>query len=210
MGALLNIVPEILTSLLGLGLGWFWGRWKSQKDWESKTFHSNIVLSLNMIGPSEKEGYVASLKLRTIFENQLADMFPLPAMQSIIRRAIETTSEENPLMEFPEKDSWYVLNTVLNHISEIFAPGLMKKDMGGSVFSERYIFCFTFERDGGLRAHKPRIMLFQKKAFLELPMEGEFELENPKFHQTRVKTLRKLRKLYDTKPHLFMEMEIAV
>ena len=209
MEQILNFLPEMLATVVGLLIGWLWGNWRALVAWKKKEFRSNVVLSLNSLLPPTKENYKISLKLRTLFERSLQDIFPNRAMQDIVQRAINKTTETDPILRLEKEDSWHILNAILNKIAGMYPEGSLKKDMGIKTESKWYLFCLTFERSGSMRTQKPRIMIMDREKFLNFPEANEVELEDPQRHTTRVNTLLALKKDYRENPHLFQEMEIS-
>jgi len=201
---LTGLWDNILAGVMILLIGWFWGRWRTMRIWKSKQFKDRVVLSLNTL---QKQGEKYALTLRTLFEKDLFDVLQNHSMVKIVQNAIEETTAQNPILKLPKEDAWYVLNAVLNKIAEQSAEGILRRDMGMNVVTQRYIFCLTFEKEGGLRMQKVRIMMMQKEHLVNFPDAGEILLESSK-HSTRIQTLRILKEEFKTNPHLFMEIEI--
>ena len=210
MTQMVEYLPELFFSLLAVAVGWSWGELRARREWQKKEFTSEVVLSLNLVGEASSPDFVASLKLRTLFERRLEEVFPNPMMRKLILKSCQKTTPEDPLVRLPSPDGWYVLNRVLNQIAEMFSKGFLKEDLGSTPSKGRYLFCLTYEREGGIRAQKLRIMLIQKDKLLHFPDQGDFELENPTYHKVRVTTLRKLKELYQKEKEHFMEVEVAL
>lgn len=213
---LLAVLPEIFATIIGVSAGWFWANWQAGTAWKKKEFKSKLILGLNSLSYAEKKKDDGSsttettLKLRTLFEEDLNAIYRNRAARDVIHRAIEQTKEGDPILRFPQEESWYILNTVLNRISEQFAEGHLKEEMGMEVQKKRFLFCFTYERAGTMRQLKPRIMIMEKDRFLQYPLDENavFITESDK-HTTRIETLRQLRKDYDNSPYLFAEIELS-
>ncbi|MEK7487388.1 MAG: hypothetical protein AABZ60_23920, partial [Planctomycetota bacterium] len=166
--------------------------------------------SLNLTEPVEVNGEKKlTLKLRTIFEKDIHDIFLNDQAIGIVRERAMQTQPGHPVLLFEKEDAWFILNYVLNEISEKFAQGLIKRDMGLPTTTKNYLFCLTCEREGALRIQKIRIMLMEKEKFEKFPMEGELVLDSP-IHTIRVKTLRHMKELYQKEPHHFMRVEISI
>ena len=212
LAAVLDFIPKILGAVLGVFAGWMWGQWQAGSAWKKREFNNSILLSLNIIEPftePREDKAVASLKLRTLFERDLRHVMRNTAMQSEVRAAMERAKAEGPVLSFPEEDSWYILNTILNQIAEQFAAGTMRDDMGGEVQKRWYVFCLTYEHSELMHQFKPRILLIDKERFWAFPKEGEVLLESYK-HEVRVDTIRLMQEKYEKHPHLFMELELAL
>jgi hypothetical protein len=189
---------------------WMWGRWQGMLSWSRKNFMDRVLLSLNSIEEKEIEGKKHyALKLRTLFEKDIRECFLNEQAIKLVRENSAKTGPGSPIVLFDKEDSWFILNYLLNEISEKFAVGLVRRDMGLPVTAKEYIFCLTCERDGGIRVQKIRVMLIEKERLKNFPLDGELILESP-FHTMRVQTLRKMKELYEKEPHHFMKMEICI
>ncbi len=199
-----DLWANIIAGALALALGWFWGRWRAMRIWKSKEFKDRAVLALNTLQTEEGK---TKLSLRTLFEKDLRDVLQNDSMVRIVENAIEKVTPENPLVPIDKEDSWYVLNAILNKIAEQFATGILRRDMSMPIQSKRYVFCITFEKEGGIRMQKTRIMMLQKEHLVNFPEAGEILLESEK-HSTRIQTLRIMKQEMQKNPHLFMDIEL--
>lgn len=210
--SLLGMLPEFFGGMAGILIGWLWGRWQANRSWKQKSFTRSVVLGLNAIEnhlPSEANPYVSTLRLRTVFERPLEQLFPHLSMQSVVSTAMDQTTKEDPLLRFPQEDSWYILNAVLNQIAGQFSEGMIRQQLGYPVKKNWFIFCMTFERDDRMHQFKTRIMLMERDSFLQFPLSGPVSVER-ETHQYRVDTLRFLRNEYNKNPHLFMSIELCL
>lgn len=207
-----NIWTEAFAAIFMAISFWMWGRWRGMMAWSRKKFMDRIVLSLNLSEQVEVNGEKkTSLKLRTIFEKDIREIFINDQAITIVRERAEQTKEGSPVVLLEKEDAWFILNYILNEISEKFAEGLIRRDMGLPVTAKRYIFCLTCEREGSsLRIQKLRVMLMEKEKFLQFPDQGELVLEHPTNHKVRVQTIRNMKNLYHKEPHHFMELEICI
>ncbi len=201
---LFDVWKELFAAIVILLIGWCWGKWRAIIIWKKKEFKNRILIALNTL---YKEGNQYRLSLRTLFEKDLYDVLQDERMVRLVEKAIDATPEENPVLRLEKEDSWYILNSVLNKIAEQFATWTIRRDMGLGVNSKWYTFCMTYEKEGGVKMHKIRVMLIQKDILLNFPDEGEILLESGK-HTTRVKTLRIMKKELQENPHLFMNLEL--
>lgn len=192
---------KVVTATVFIIAGWVIGQRRLKRQWEKKEFLDRINISLNSIVDGK-------LLIRTLVEKKAEDIFlNSVAAKQIIAAAADTTAED-PIIPLPKEEYWYYLNSVLNEISERFALGLMKRDIGVEVKSETYLVCLTNECDGDLRTRKIRAMVVLKKLLTKLPKESP-TFENP-HHLRRWKTLQQLAVSYGKEPHRFLEMEICV
>jgi hypothetical protein len=191
---------EALASLLLVALGWTVGRWRARRAWTRRDFLGRINISLNSF-----EG--GKLLIRTIVEKPLDDVFINRAAVDRVRAAAQATSEQRPLLVLSAADRWPVLNCVLNQVSERFAEGHLRRDLGHPVKLESYMLCLTRERSGDVRTDKVRAMLIKKATLAALP-EQPPAFEQPS-HHVRFKTLQCLAELHDTEPDSFVELELV-
>jgi hypothetical protein len=206
---LLNILSEqaashwfkFATALACIAAGWYLGKWRARKIWKRKEFFHRVNISLNSFGSGK-------LLIRTLMEKDAEQIFQnSTAVEHVIAAARRTTADD-PIVPLPKDDYWYFLNAVLNAVTELFAEGEIRRDLGLPVRSERYLLCLTREVEGDLRMQKIRVMVIQKK-ILQGFLDAEPQLERT-VHLTRWQTLRRLAAAYREHPYKFMEMEITV
>lgn len=196
-----------LVTLIVLTVGWAWGRWQSLRAWRHKQFKDRVLLSLNCV---DIQGDKAGLRLRTLFEKDVHDVFHNDSMIDVVRRRAREVKVGEPILRFADKDeAWHILNTVLNQIAERFVEGVIRKDMGLSTTTKWYTFCLTFEIDGGIRIQKLRVMMIEKEKLLAFPDSGDITVESEK-HKIRIETLRSMKKELKANPHLFMDIELTM
>jgi len=192
---------KFLTGLLIMGVGWFLGQRRAKSNWQKKEFLDRLNVSLNMIDQK-------TLLIRTILEKSCKDVFLNDVAVAKILETSGKTSEADPTLPLPEADYWYYLNSVLNEVSEQFAEGQLRRDMGMPVTMKKYLICLTSECAGDLKTRKVRAMLIQSDLLQSLP-EEQPQLESP-HHVTRWQTLQKLAKLRVSNPYRFLEIEICM
>ncbi len=213
--AFLGLWQEIFAAIIVLSVGWSWGHWRAGQAWHKREFKNRLVLSLNCLSTvevSDEEGKNTSkpcLKLRTIFERDIIDVFQSHPMVNLVNKAISKITDQDPLLRFEEKDIWHILNVILNQIAEEFSAGTMKQDMGIEVTTKTYTFCLTYETAGEMRTRKPRIMIIEKEKLSNFPETEDFVLES-ELHRARIQTLQYLKKERNNSPHLFRDMEISL
>jgi hypothetical protein len=193
--------PEVLFSATCLALGTWWGRRRVIQRWQKKEFLTRVNVSLN----SFSEG---KLLIRTLLEQDISDVFHNKiAVETVLAKA-RLTTPSNPLIPLVKDDAWFYLNAVLNELSERFAEGFLRRDMGEPVTRGVYLICLTSEADGAARTRKIRAMVIRKDLLTNLPEEpGELERQ---VHKTRLETLRILAEKYHSEPHAFLEVELCV
>jgi len=198
------VVDHWIKFLTGGGfmlLGWLLGNWRARRRWRRKEFHDRLNVSLTSI----EEG---RLLIRTILEMSCQDVFlNQVATKTVLSAAIHTTPKD-PTLPLPQADYWYYLNSVLNEISERFAVGTIRRDIGQPVTSARYLVALTCECAGELRTRKVRAMLVRLELLENLP-EKMPEFDNP-HHATRWDTLQCLASQRKLNPWKFIEVEICL
>jgi hypothetical protein len=198
--AVLMLVVSTVASFI---LGRWWGSRRARREWEKKHFLDRINISLNAFSEGR-------LKIRTIFERSLDEVFLNAVAVEKIRAASLRTTVENPLLPIAKEDCWFLLNFVLNAVAEHFSAGAVRQDAGQSVRVVTYAICLTCEEVGEDRIRKVRAMLVRQELLRAFPYQETMpELENP-WHETRVLTLRKAAAVYKTHPENFLHLEVCV
>lgn len=192
---------KALGSLIFLAIGSWLGRRRARREWMNRRFLDRLNFSLNTI----RDG---KLQIRTLAEMNCRDVFLNDYAALRVQQAAQSTTAENALIPLTRDERWYVLNSVLNEVSERFAEGFMKRDMGLPVQTRPYLICLTYENAGELRTRKIRAMVIQKDVLLNLPTDIP-ELERP-HHITRFHTLQQLAMSYRADPTNFLEIEISL
>jgi hypothetical protein len=192
---------QIVLTLLGLWFGAWWARRRAARQWQRKEFIDRLNVSLNIIADGK-------LHIRTILEESHEAIFLNRIAIDKVQNAARQTTETNPLLPLEPDDAWFLLNSVLNEISEKLAAGHVKRDMGLPTQSERYLLALTYECAGAVRTRKVRAMMIKKQTLLTLPAKmPALESEN---HQTRFRTLQTMAAEYGRRPALFLEMEVSL
>lgn len=184
-----------------MAVGWVLGKRRARSEWRKKEFLSRLNISLNVL----RDG---KLMIRTIIEKSCDEIFLNSVAVDTVMTAARKTTPDDPILPLPEKEYWYYLNAVLNEVSEKFALGQMKRDVGQPVEKCLYLLCLTCECSGEMKTRKVRAMLVRKATLENLPAEQP-QLESPT-HATRFKTLHQLAAAWRAAPHRFLEMEICV
>jgi len=192
---------KLITGLILMALGWYVGRRRAAADWKKQEFLDRMNLSLNSITDG-------TLKIRTLCEKRCEEVFLNATAADAIQKFAKKTTPADPILPIPNDQIWFYLNSVLNELSEQFAPGLLKRDIGGPVSSAKYIIALTCEAAGEMKTRKIRAMVIQRALLQSLPAETP-KLESPS-HITRWETLQFLAAELARNPNRFMEMELSV
>jgi hypothetical protein len=199
----LSIGVPVVSTVASFLIGRWWGNYRARRQWERKDFLGRIIISLNLL----QEG---RLRIRTIMERTLEEIFPNVIAVQKVRDAAQKTTVENPLLPIGKEDTWFLLNFVLNHVAEHFTQGLVKMDAGQPVTKVIYAIFLTCEQIGDMRIRKVRAMLVRKDALENFPYTDSMpELENS-WHADRIVTLRKAAEIYRTQPDQFLMLEVCV
>ncbi len=198
-----GIVIFCCTTLLSFVIGRWWGRYQAHKQWESKHFLGRIIVSINCLAG----GY---LKIRTIFERSLEEVFLNPLAIEKIRNASLKTSVQNPIIPMEKKDRWFLLNFVLNAVAEHFSSNLVRYDAGEPLRPVQYLLFLTAESVGEDRIRKVRAMLLRKDYFDNFPYTETLPKLEQEWHADRIVTLRRAIELYAKEPDNFLQLEVYV
>jgi hypothetical protein len=200
---LVGIVIFLCTTALSFVVGRWWGRYQASREWHSKQFLGRIIVSLNSI----TDGW---LKIRTVFERSLEEVFLNPVAIDKVRAASARTTSENALLPIQKEDRWYILNYVLNAVAERFCDGVVGYDAGRQLRPVTYCLFLTCEVVGEDRIRKVRAMLIREEHLLNFPYpEGNPQLEQA-WHSDRMITLRRAAEVYRTEPDNFLKLEVYV
>jgi hypothetical protein len=198
-----GIIIFFATSVLSFVVGRWWGRYQAKKQWQRKHFLGRIIVSLNSLA----DGW---LKIRTIFERSLEEVFLNPVAIDKIRTASLRTTADNPILPIAKEDRWYLLNFVLNAVAEGFSGDLMRYDAGKPLQPVTYLLFLTCEVLGEDRIRKVRAMLLRKDLLENFPYQDSAPKLEKEWHRDRIMTLRRAAELYKTEPDNFMPIEIYV
>ena len=197
---------EALIALATFFLGRWWGRWRAARELSRKEFRHRLNFSLNHLDGD-------TLKIRTLRECNLADVWFNAVMCKEVRKVADKTTVGQPILPFSDEDRWHYLNVILNEVSEMCAVGLLRKDAGGAPHTARYVICLTNERDGDMRTWKVRAMVVREDT-LERVHAMAAEGATPQFesphHATRWRTLQVIAARRLSHPQEMLAMEIAV
>jgi hypothetical protein len=200
---IVTVVVAAITSTVTFFAGRWWGRYKANRQWHKKEFLDRIIVSLNIFN----DGF---LKIRTVLERSLEQVFLNPVAVDKVWDAANATTTDHPIMVIPKADRWYLLNFVLNAVTEHFVAGHIKQDAGLPVTKLRYALFLTCEMVGDERIRKVRAMLVRQDVLENFPYADTMpQLENH-WHDVRVKTLRRAAELYKKEPDNFLTLEVCV
>jgi hypothetical protein len=200
---IVTILVAASTSGVTFLATWWWARRRAHRQWYAKEFLDRIIVSLNIFA----DGY---LKIRTVIERSLDEIFLNKLAVDKVWAAARATTVENPLMPIAKEDRWFLLNFVLNAVAEHFVAGHIKRDAGLPVTSLKYALFLTCELVGDERIRKVRAMLVRQDLLENFPYTDTMpNLENP-WHADRIKTLRAAADLYKKEPDNFLTLEVCV
>lgn len=192
---------KAIVSLLFLLAGTWWGRRRARREWERKRFLNRLNFSLNTL----RDG---KLEIRTLAEMNCRDVFLNDYAAERVQIAAERTTKQNPLVPLEKEERWFLLNSVLNEVSERFAEGFIRRDMGLPTTTHTYLIALTYENAGDLKTRKIRAMVIRKDALLNLPADPP-AFERP-HHATRFQTLHALAGAYRHDATNFLEIDISL
>lgn len=199
--ALREHAVKFVVGLALMMVGWYFGKWRARRHWKKQEFLDRLNLSLNTIDNGV-------LKIRTLSEKRCEEVFLNSVAADTVQLLARRTTAADPLLPISKDDVWYYLNAVLNDLSEQFAVGVMKRDLGTPVTTGVYLVALTCENAGDMRTRKIRAMVIKKSMLTQLPTEP------PKFeaaqHHTRWATLQFMASEYAKNPWRFLEVELCV
>ncbi|NLY00162.1 MAG: hypothetical protein GXY83_29030 [Rhodopirellula sp.] len=193
--------PELLWIVTAAGAASYIAGRRARSRWRKRDFLDRLNVTLTSIDDG-------TMRIRTILEMDCEEIFLNASAAKAIVDLARRTSEDDPLLPIPKEDCWQYLNAVLNEVSERFAVGHIKRDLGLSVERGEYVLCLTCERAGPVRTQKVRGMLVRKSLLTALPSE-EPRYESPS-HSTRWTTLHKMADQYAKTPYRFLDVEICL
>ncbi|MCE9534717.1 MAG: hypothetical protein K8T89_26880 [Planctomycetes bacterium] len=196
-----SVIIFFLTTVVSLFVGRWWGRWRARREWSQKNFMHRVIVSLNNFS----EGF---LKIRTIFERSLEEVFINATAVEKVSSASRLTTPANPMLPIAKDDRWFLLNFILNAVAEEFNEGQVRYDAGLPMKTVTYLLFLTCEAVGPDRIRKVRAMMIRKDMLLNLP-DGMPKLEQP-WHSDRMDTLRVAAKLYQSEPDNFLALDVYV
>lgn len=196
-----GLVVTALAATLTFLLGRSWGRYKARREWARRESLDRVLVSLNAF-------HEGTLKIRTVFEKGLAEVFLNALAAEKVLAAARLCTAENPVLPVPPADRWYLLNYALNAVAEQFSAGLIRMDAGLPLTTVKYCLFLTCEVVGPERIRKVRVMMVQEHYLRDFPYPAELpKLENP-WHAARVQTLRFAAALYAREPDHFIAFEV--
>jgi hypothetical protein len=200
---IVTILVAATTSTATFFAGRWWGRYKAGRQWRKKEFLDRIIISLNIFA----DGF---LKIRTVMERSLEEVFLNRLAVDKVWAAAKKTTAGNPIMPIAKADRWYLLNFVLNAVAEHFVAGNIRQDTGQPVTVVRYALFLTCELVGEERIRKVRAMLIRRELLENFPYDDSMpQLENH-WHEDRIKTLRAAAALFKKEPDNFLTLEVCV
>jgi hypothetical protein len=191
------------TTAASFALGRWWGAYRAKREWSTKHFLDRIIVSLNNLSDG-------TLRIRTIFERSLGDVFINSVAVKKVRAAARQTREGRPLLPIAKEDRWFILNFVLNAVAEQFAEGQVRFDAGAPLKPVTYLLFLTSEAVGEDRLRKVRAMLIKKDLLLNFPYADSMPRLEQTWHADRVVTLRQAAEEYRKEPDNFLSMEVYV
>ncbi len=198
-----GILIFLCTTVLSFVLGRLVGRYRARSEWLRKRFLGRINIGVN----SFVDG---TLKIRSLTERSLEEVFLNPIAVEKVRAAAARTTADSPLLPLAEEDCWFLLNFVLGAFAERFSPGVIRHDAGLPVQVLTYRLFLTCEKVGDDRIHKVRALLLREELLRDFPYHDTMpRLEDPN-HADRIITLRSAARLFASHPHYFMRVEIYI
>ena len=198
-----TILVALTTSVATFVFTWWWARRRAYQQWHSKEFLDRIIVSLNIFA----DGF---LKIRTVMEKSLDEIFLNKVAVDKVWVGARATTVDKPVMPIPKEDRWFLLNFVLNAVAEHFVAGHIRQDAGQPVVTVRYALFLTSELVGDERIRKVRAMLVREDILAAFPYQDTMPKLEREWHADRIVTLRHAAQLYQTEPDNFLILEVCV
>lgn len=200
---IVTVLVAATTSAVTFLFTWWWARRRAYRQWQAKEFLDRIIVSINIFA----DGF---LKIRTVMEKSLDEIFLNKVAIDKVNAAARATTVDKPVMPIPKEDRWFLLNFVLNAVAEHFVMGHIKQDAGLPVTSVKYALFLTCELVGEERIRKVRAMMIKQELLAEFPYQDSMPKLEREWHADRIVTLRHAAQLYKTEPDNFLMLEVCV
>ncbi len=198
-----TVLVAVTTSGATFVFTWWWARRQASQQWYAKEFLDRIIVSLNIFADG-------ALKIRTVMERSLDEIFLNKLAVAKVWAAARATTLDNPLMPVAKEDRWFLLNFVLNAVAEHFVEGHIKRDAGLPVTTVKYALFLTCELVGDERIRKVRAMLVRHDVLESFPYPDTLPTLENSWHEDRIKTLRAAATLFKKEPDNFLILEVCV
>src|SRR5205085_9590800 len=123
---IVTVLVAATTSTVTFFAGRWWGRYKAGRQWHAKEFLDRVIVSINIFA----DGF---LKIRTVMERSLDEIFLNRVAIEKVSAAARQTTADRPVLPVPKEDRWFLLNFVLNAVAEHFVTGHIQQDAGRPV-----------------------------------------------------------------------------
>src|SRR5438128_12067261 len=98
-----TVLVAAVTSAATFVFTWGWARRRALRQWHSQDFLDRIIVSLNIFA----DGF---LKIRTVLERSLDEVFLNRVAVQKVQEAARATAVDKPVMPVPKEDRWFLLN----------------------------------------------------------------------------------------------------
>lgn len=161
-----------------------------------RRFSDQITYSANFFEP-DSQGNM-KLRIRTPAILPKEDILPNNLLfRYKLRQAIRRCTVDDPFIRMSAEDMDVFQPSIINGISAVFSEGIMAQLFQMKVQSQRLQIAITFEKDGGLKSQKIRVILIRD--------EDLRRIQDSKFHESvnfersnhayRLSTLAKMARL---------------
>src|SRR5262245_24229491 len=86
-----SIAMLVVSTVASFVFGRWWGTYRARREWEQKHFLDRINISLNLFSEGR-------LKIRTLFERSVDEVFQNKIAVEKIRAACRKTTADNPML----------------------------------------------------------------------------------------------------------------
>jgi hypothetical protein len=191
---------DVISGVALLVCGWWFGRWRTTRQWVGQEFFSRIHISLTML-------HNGMLDVRTLGERSCLQVFGNEEAARAIAEAARRAPLEDPILDLPRERYWSFLNSVVNEVSSLCAGGFIAADLGATVRRGTYVVCLTCERAAEVRTRKVRVLVVRKDQLLALP--ATMPVLRREQDVVRWQTLQRLAMAYAATPWRFVDVELV-
>src|SRR5947209_7207641 len=92
-----TVIVSVLTSIVAFVIGRYWGRYKAHREWQSKEFLNRVIVSLNIFAED-------TLKIRTVLERGIHEVFLNPIAIEKVQQAAKLCTPTQPLLPVAKAD----------------------------------------------------------------------------------------------------------
>jgi len=180
-------IIHIVGSLSLVGVTFILLRHRAKKQWTRRQFLSRVGFSYHYIDKWNNQ-----LAVRTLIERDLSHiLLGNTSAISLVLKAANKVSIDQPFLTFSSRDGWVIKNSVLNEISTINPKGFLMANHESTIH-KWFVFGITCEKDPLITQQKLRVILIEENDLKLIGDKEHFEkiIADNIFLKIRMKTLK--------------------